>query len=196
MARVKLTDEQKSMIRELPLREKDKLLLRLIAKDELLLEQLTFQHLEQGETVDERADEMMDFLRETLRGEIGYSPGELMMAMRRVSGYVTRHARVTKDKLSEVALITEMLHYGLDQHTARMRRRYRNYDRWYKFSMYVTKRVPTLLRKADKLHPDLWMEVEGKLNELLVMIWDTPELSGEAERQALPREWVPGSEGA
>ena len=195
MARVKLTDEQKTMVRELPLREKDKLLLRLIAKDELLLEQLSFTYLEHGETTDERTGEMMDFLHETLRGERGLSPGELMMAMRRVSGYVTRHARVTKDKLSEVVLITEMLHYGLDQHTARMRRRYRNRDRWYKFSMYVTKRVPTLLRKADKLHPDLWLEVEGKLNELLLMIWDTPELSAEAERQGLPREWVAGESG-
>ena len=192
MPRVKLTDEQKAMVRELPLREKDKLLLRLIAKDELLLEQLTFQHLEHGETTDERTGEMMDFLHETLRPEVGYSPGELMMAMRRVSGYVTRHARVTKDKLSEVVLITEMLHYGLDGHVARMRRRFRNYDRWHKFSSYVTKRVPTLLRKADKLHPDLWLEVEAKLNELLVMIWDTPELSGEAERQGLPRRWSGG----
>lgn len=192
MARVPLTPEQKTMVRELPLREKDKLLLRLIAKDELLLEQLSFQHLEHGETVEERHGEMMDFLHETLRAEIGYSPGELMMAMRRVSGYVTRHIRVTKDKRSEVELVTEMLHYGLDEHLARMRRRYRNYDRWHKFAMYVTKRVPTLLRKADKLHPDLWLEVEPKLNELLVMIWDTPELNGEAERQDLPRRWRGG----
>lgn len=114
------------------------------------------------------------------------------MAMRRVSGYITRHARVTKDKRSEVELVTEMLYYGLDEHLGRMRRRYRNYDRWYKFSMYVTKRVPTLLRKADKLHPDLWMEVESKLNGLLLMIWDTPELNGEAERQGLPRKWAAG----
>ena len=192
MARVKLTDEQKTMVRELPPREKDKLLLRLIAKDPMLLEQLTFQHLEHGQTTDERHDELMAYIHDSLDGGIGYSPGELMMAMRRVSGYVTRHVRVTKDKLSEVVLITEMLHYGLDEHLPRLRKRYRNYDRWHKMAMYVTKRVPTLLRKADKLHPDLWMEVEGKLNELLVIIWDTPELSGEAERQGLPRQWTAG----
>ena len=109
MPRTPLTDEQKAMVRELPAREKDKLLLRLIAKDALLLEQLTFVHLEHGETADERHGELLDFLHEALGAERAYSPGELMMAMRRVSGYVTRHARVTKDKRSEVELITEML---------------------------------------------------------------------------------------
>ena len=187
MARAKLTDEQKDMVRELPPREKDKLLLRLIAKDALLLEQLSFTHLEHGETVEERSAELMDFLHDVLGAGKGYSPGELMMAMRRVSGYVTRHARVTKDKASEVDLITEMLYFGLDRHLPRMRKRFRNYERWHKFALYVTKRVPTLLRKAEKLHPDLWLEVAPKLDELLLMIWDAPELSREAERQGLPR---------
>ena len=189
MARVTLTDEQKHMIRDLAPREKDKLLLRLIAKDELLLEQLTFEHLEHGETTAERTDEIREFLREALKPERRLSPGELMMAMRRVSGYVTRHARVTKDELSEVELVTEMLHYGLDQNLAAMRRRYRNYDRWHKLALYVTKRIPTLTRKADRLHPDLWLEIEPKLNDLLLMLHDTPELNAEAERQGLPREW-------
>ena len=190
MPRTPLTPEQKDMVRELPPREKDKLLLRLIAKDALLLEQLTFTHLEHGETADERHGELMDFVHDVLSAERGYSPGELMMAMRRVSGYVTRHARVTKDKLSEVLLITEMLHFGLDAHVRRLRKRYRNYDRWHKLAMYVTKRVPTLLRKAEKLHPDLWLEVSPKLNDLLLMMHDTPELSREAARQGLPRRWA------
>ena len=191
MPRTKLTDEQKAMIRALPEREKDKLLLRLVAKDQLLLEQLSFQHLEDAGTTDARADELREYYRHALRPEIGYSPGELMMALRSVSGYCTRHVRVTKDKLGEVTLMLDALYVALVNHLPRMRKRYRSYHRWHKFAAYVTKRLPTLLRRADKLHPDLWMEFEGQLNELLTLVWDTPELSGEAERQGLPRRWEP-----
>ena len=191
MPRTKLTDEQKDMVRALPEREKDKLLLRLVAKDELLLEQLTFKYLEHEATADERADELREFFRRLCGPVKGMSPGILMMRFRQASGYLTRHVRVTKNKLGEVQLLVELFHYGLDQNLRPMRQRYRSPQRWYKLAVYLSKRLPTAMRKADKLHPDLWLEFEGQLNDLLQLIWDTPELSGEAERQGLPRRWEP-----
>lgn len=193
MPRTKLTDAQKEMVRALPPREKDTLLLRLIAKDDLLLEQLTYRHLEHEATLDERVDELREFFRRLCSPQAELSPGELMMRFRQASGYLTRHVRVTKNKLGEVQLLVELLHYGLDANLRRMRQRYRSPGRWYKLAQYLCKRLPTTMRKADKLHPDLWLEFEGQLNDLLQLIWDTPELNGEAERTGLARRWEPAS---
>lgn len=193
MARTKLTDAQKDMVRALPPREKDRLLLRLIAKDDLLLEQLSYRHLEHEATLDERAGELREYFRRLCGPIEGMSPGILMMRFRQGSGYLTRHVRVTKNKLGEVQLLVEMLHYGLDQNLRPMRQRYRSPARWHKLAQYLCKRLPTTMRKADKLHPDLWLEFEPQLNDLLRLIWDTPELSGEAERSGLPRRWEPAN---
>ena len=179
------------MVRALPAREKDKLLLRLIAKDDLLLEQLTYRHLEREATLDQRAGELRDYYRRLCGPLEGMSPGILMMSFRQGSGYITRHVRVTRDKLGEVQLLVDMLHYGLDANLRAMRRQYRNPRRWIKLAQYLCKRLPTTMRKADKLHPDLYLEFEGQLNDLLQLIWDTPELSGEAERTGLARRWEP-----
>jgi hypothetical protein len=188
MPRTKLSDEQKDMVRELPTKEKDKLLLRLIAKDDVLLEQLTFKYLEHEATVDERADLLREHYRRLL-APIGLSPGQLMMRLRQASGKLGRHVRVTKDKLGEVAMLVDMIHYMLTENLDAMRKRHRAPARWFKFSRYVVKRLPTLMKKADKLHPDLWLDFEGQLNEVLTMIWDTPEMSEEAEQAGLVRRW-------
>ncbi len=176
------------MVRQLPEREKDKLLLRLIAKDALLLEQLSFLHLEHGETTEERVDELREYFGERV-GDVSWdlSPGELMMQIRYCSGYLTRHVRVTKNKLGEVQLMVELLHLALDTHLPRMRKRYHNPSRWAKLAPYVVKRIPTLLKKAEKLHPDLWVEFEAQLNDMLLLVHDTPELNWAAERENLPR---------
>ena len=188
MPRTKLTDEQKDMVRELPTKEKDKLLLRLIAKDDVLLEQLTFKYLEHEATTDERSDLLREHYRRLL-APIGLSPGQLMMRLRKASGMLSRHVRLTKDKLGEVAMLVDMIHFLLDKNLDAMRKRHRSPARWLKFSRYVVKRLPTLMKKADKLHPDLWLDFEGQLNEVLTMIWDSPEMNEEAEKAGLARRW-------
>ncbi len=178
------------MLVSLPIREKDKLLLRLVAKDALLLEQLNFQHLEAGQTTDERVDDVRAIMRRYVGSDVaGLSPGELMMQLRAVSGKLTKHVKVTKDTLGEVQLTVEMLHLALDQHLASMRKRFRSANRWEKFAPYLVKRVQTTINRANKLHPDLWMEFEGQLNDLLTMIHDCPELNEVAERLGLARRW-------
>ncbi len=191
MARTTLTDEQKAMVRALAPKEKDKLLLRLIAKDALLLEQLTFTHLEDGASTDDRAGDFRTIYKNRLGGWTGrISPGELMMQLRYCSGDLSRHVRVTKDKLGEVQLAVEMIHFALDDNTKAMRQRYRNAGRWEKLALWIAKRLKTIIAKADKLHPDLWLDFEGQLNEVLLMVHDTPELNRAAEAQGVPRQWV------
>lgn len=182
------------MLLALPIQEKDKLLLRLIAKEPMLMEQLSFQHLDAAapEVVDDRAAEVREYMDAALDTRYAISPGELMMQLRYVSGAITKHVRVTKDKLGEVQLSIEAIHLALDRHLRKMQKKYSRGERWLKFSEYIAKRLLTMMTKASKLHPDLWMEFETQLNDTLVMFHDAPELRAAAERNGLPRRWQVG----
>ena len=190
MARIKLTPKQREMLLALPLKEKDKLLLRLVAKEPMLLEQLSFEHLEKGRTADERANELRTMMREQIPSYAGHlTPGEVMMGLRSLSGDISRYKRVTKDKFGELDLMLEGLSLALGVHVRPMRKRYPQQARWDKLAMYVAKRLKTTIDQASKLHPDLWLELEPRVNKVLDILHDTPELRGAAERVGLERRW-------
>ena len=97
----KLEKDLQEAILSMPQKEKDKLLLKLIAKDDVLIQQLEFTLVEGGSTVEYRRDEVknaIDKLYQTDR----YSSGYLMMDMRYINGDITRHVKVTKDKYVEI----------------------------------------------------------------------------------------------
>lgn len=190
MARTKLSDEQKEMIRMLSLKEKDKLLLRLIAKDDVLLEQLTYTHLEMGETLEERRQDVVVFFQNVLSKQARPTrPDTLLKKLRTASGRLGKHVRVTKDKLGEVSLLVDLLNFALDEHLEAMRRRYVSPYDWYRLAHYIAKRFGPLFKKANKLHPDLWMEFEPKLNDLLMVLHDCPELNLAMEEHQVPKQW-------
>ena len=106
-------DLKKAIVR-MPGVEKDKLLLRLIAKDAVLTERLQFELVEEGKTIDERRSLIREFIDRTARLHAD-TPGWLMMDMRTVSGYISRHLKVTKDKYGEVELMLYMLNTFYDK---------------------------------------------------------------------------------
>ena len=66
MPRVILSKELVKEITKMPVKEKDKLLMRLIRKDGLLAEQLEFQLIEFGETTEERRNMTVSYTHLTL----------------------------------------------------------------------------------------------------------------------------------
>ncbi|MGF1534533.1 MAG: hypothetical protein ACFCUI_12585 [Bernardetiaceae bacterium] len=161
---MKLTDELKTAILDMPPKEKDKLLIRLIRKDKLLVEQLQFQllgspaeQLEMRQTIEER---IIKFAR------AGYSwtPGLLMMEMRSFSGDITRYAKITKDALGEVVLSVLLLHHYLKENRAMLEGEAYRAD---KFAGYVVSKLKSTLKKATKLHPDLHLEFSDELTDLI-----------------------------
>src|SRR5690606_3090983 len=102
--------ELKKAILALPQQEKDKLLVRLVGKDRMLMKQLHFQLLEDESDLEERVERVqrhlthwMDQLKQHLPNENqrGYAD-ELMKALKYASGTVNEHFTVTKDKMSEL----------------------------------------------------------------------------------------------
>ncbi|QJD78415.1 hypothetical protein [Spirosoma rhododendri] len=177
-------DLKKAIVR-MPTTEKDKLLLRLVAKDATLTEKLQFELVENGQTIDERRDLIRDFIRRTANLHQD-TAGWVMMDMRTVSGYITRHLKVTKDKYGEVELMLFMLNTFYDHH-AHLLHKYNH--RTEKAAQYIAKRTEMALKKVAKLDPDYHLEFADDINKLLSWVhYAAP--AHYARQLGLPKEWV------
>ena len=180
-----LDPDLKKAIVHMPGVEKDKLLLRLIAKDATLTEKLQFDLVERGQTVGDRRESIRAFIRRTAALNAD-TPGWLMMDMRTVSGYISRHLKVTKDKYGEVELMLYMLNTFYD-HNARLLQKYNS--RSDKCAEYIAKRTDQVLKKAAKLDPDYYVEFADDINKLLGWV-HTNAPAHYARQLALPKEWM------
>ncbi len=185
----KLDEQLKAAILQMPVKEKDKLLLRLVTKDAKLIRRLTFELLEGGETRDERAAELKEQIRHNL-GEVdqrGTTPGYLLLYLRHWNARITEHVQATKDKSGEVSLTLFLLAEAFRSHWDTLRRfPDRRSDT---FAPYVVRRTKTLLGKAEKLHEDYFIEFRRDLNELLQFIWDFRPTAQLAKGEDLPKRW-------
>lgn len=177
-------DLKKAIVR-LPSAEKDKLLLRLIVKDPILTERLQFELVEHKATLDERRELIRQFIDRT--ANLGQdSAGWVMMDMRTVSGYISRHLKVTKDKYGEVELMLHMLN-TFYEHNAHLLQKYNS--RSDKAAEYIAKRTDQVIKKALKLDPDYHIEFADEINKLLSWVhYAAP--AHYARQLGLPKEWV------
>ena len=93
------TKEFKEVISHLSSSEKDKLILRLLKKDLNLANRLNFELLDTRTTDDRRLDVEKRVKNRIERfSKYDSSPGYLMMDMREISGEITEHVKIAKDK--------------------------------------------------------------------------------------------------
>jgi hypothetical protein len=171
----KLDNELKAAILRMPVKEKDKLLLRLVAKDEKLVRRLIF---ELRRTIEENLP---------ASGSRHLTPGLLLMELRRWNGRITEHVQATKDKLGEVVLTIYLFNEAFRRHWDMLNRSptYRSDT----LAPYVVKRTVMLLKKAEKLHEDYYMEFRRELQELLAFIWNFKATAVWARELGLPKQW-------
>ncbi|RIV22596.1 hypothetical protein DYU11_16430 [Fibrisoma montanum] len=177
-------DLKKAIVR-MPVAEKDKLLLRLVTKDPILTERLQFELVEHGETIDERRTIIRQFIDRTARLKQD-SAGWVMMDMRAISGYISRHLKVTKDKYGEAELMLYMLNTFFDHHLDLLRHHNSRTD---KAAEYIAKRTDQVLKKVSKLDPDYHIEFAGDINKLLQRVHHNAP-AHYARQLDLPREWT------
>ena len=185
----KLEEQLKAAILKMPVKEKDKLLLRLAAKDAKLLRRLTFELLEGGETRDDRAAELREQIRQSLHevDQRGTTPGYLLMYLRHWNARIVEHVDATKDKPGEVTLTVFMLAEAFRTHLNTLRRfPDRRSDT---LAPYVVRRTKTLIGKAEKLHEDYFVEFRRDLNEVLAFLWDFRPTAQLAKGEELPKRW-------
>ncbi len=102
MARKKISEELQEAILSMPVKERNKLLIRLVNKDEILVDQLQFKLLE-GTPQD------LEFRRQAIKEKIDqvfateiYNMDSLLRQTKGVVTSINRHVKVTKDKLGEL----------------------------------------------------------------------------------------------
>ncbi|MFB2118331.1 hypothetical protein [Parapedobacter sp. 2B3] len=185
--------ELKKAILNLPQAEKDKLLVRLINKDGMLVRQLHFQLLEDEADLEERTEEVLGKLGELINRAVGYIPNALrsrnadalMGELKYGSGMINEHATITKDKMSELRcrlflVLQSFSHFGplFEEHL------YQLNDR---LLQYQTGRMKYILGKYDKLHEDLQFEFRDELNDALAFAYRSG-MKPYMEAQGLPNE--------
>lgn len=182
---VKIPKELKEAICQMPQKEKDKILLRLVAKDELLVAKLEHQLFgDENETralaeeIKEEIDKMTSYDHDT--------PGWLMMAMRSENGDITRHVKVTKDKKGEIELTLYLLSQTFKKQKDFLKKYAYRAD---KFGGYVCKRTDFVLKKIIKLHPDLQFDYKNEVEFILDFLHTSKATQADAVLQKIPTDW-------
>lgn len=182
MAKIPKTLE--SAILGLTSKEKDKMLMKLIGKNELLIEQLQFQLLEDESDLKERRQTIKDLI-ERVAKMYHDTPGWMMMDMRDLNGRITRHVKVTKDKYGEVELTLLLLNSFFDHQLSLLEIYSGKSD---SIAQYIAKRTEFVLNKLSKLHEDYHIEFEKSMNILLSRVHNyCPAYY--ARQMKLPKEW-------
>ncbi len=185
----KLDDQLKAAITRMPVAEKDKILLRLVAKDAKLVRRLVFELIEGGETRDERAAELKEQIQKDLLKAKAYdmTPAFLLQYLRNWNARITEHVQATKDKSGEVSLTVFMLAEAFRIH----RKMLDSFSdrRSDALAPYIVKRLKTIIGKAEKLHEDYFIEFRSDMQDLLEHIWSFRPTQQFAKEAALPHEW-------
>jgi len=190
---MKFSKEFKEAVLHLSEKEKDKLLIRLLKKDENLVNRLYFELID-DQTVDDHRLKLEKRVAERAKEITGYakSLNHLKMLTRYLSGEISEHVRVTKDKFGEVSLnllmLTSLLKNSksLFKKTTALRAK--------KFNLYVITRTYRILLHIHKMHEDLYMEFEDDLSELGNLIASYPILMDAAMQNGLDVNWLTQNE--
>ena len=152
MPRRTLSPDLKKAISALSIREKDKLIFRLLPRDDKLVERLEYELLEEAATQEERRKEVATFIENSLaelHNERYLGPGFILYTMRAASGRISRHLFVTKDKYGEIALNLQLLIQVLRQF-GRQLPEFRS-SKARNLTIYLIKRTIKVLNLLEKL---------------------------------------------
>ena len=156
--------EFKQALSEFSSKEKDKLIFRLLKKDKLLSKKLYFELIEE-ETTDDKRNTMESYLKERitdLSKHIG-NPKYFLVLVRKLSGEITEHVKVTTDKFGDVFLNLFLVNTILEHNDKLSRQRF---DAVYKLYIYLINKIIKALIQIQKLDEDYWLEFDEILTDI------------------------------
>lgn len=179
-----ISEELKRAIVQMPQKEKDKLLLRLIGKDDNLVKRLEFELIEKGDTIQIRRD---DIKRNILKiAQMTHStPGWMMMDMRNFSGDISQHVKTTKDKYGDIELTLYLLLIFFEHQSAMLLIHNSKSD---SCAEYIAKKTDGLLKKLNKFDPDYFVDFERDMQKLLDYV-HTRCSKNYARTLDIPKNW-------
>lgn len=184
-----IPQELKEAISQLPSKEKDKLIFRLLKKDLHLANQLLFQLVSNDSVEDKRMQLKQQLTKEIERATSRfYSLGYLLMDVREMSGMITNHVSVTKDKYGEIYLNLWMITEILERNNGNILSG--SLDKAYTFNVYIIARAFKIMLLIKKLHEDYRIEFEDDLKKLGNLIGVNPRLMDMAIHNGLDVNWL------
>ena len=178
----------KDAIIEIPPKEKDKLLLRLIAKDKILTEHLHFKLLENEHDLTKRHQalkEEIDEAMELLNLDKRLSSKETLSVFRKLNGQVNHHFKVTKAVNSEVELRIYLLNsvpLVFNENVFSSLYKYQE-----KLTTYFLRTTLSVFKKYQKLHEDWQFDLQESFDALLNKVYNS-KLAHAAEEKGLPKQ--------
>jgi hypothetical protein len=156
----------------LPPKEKDKLLLRLVAKDKVLTEQLHFLLLEDESNLRDRVISIKATVLQTMensQSSKNINVKDVLTNLRKLAKAVNHNFRVTKASFEDVDLRLFLFNNTLMVPKSNIFSSVKNYDQI--FVDYFVKATLVTLRKYKKLHEDLQFDLRDEFNKLLTKIY-------------------------
>jgi hypothetical protein len=181
--------EFKDALLDLPIKEKDKLLLRLLKRDIPLANQLYIE-LVSTQTVEERRSELEEMVVERVSKMQRYSASipKLLLEMRYLSGDITEQIKITKDKFGEISLnllmLNEILQLKPKLQVVSPR------SKVPKFTIYVIARAFKLLVLIRAMHEDYLVDFRTDLEKLGELIAQDETLMRTAIQNGLDVNWL------
>lgn len=186
---MKLPEELKNAVSQLPSKEKDKLIFRLLRRDTDLANRLLFE-LVSDDTVSDRRAELKKKLKADIERATNrfYSPGYLNMDMRYMSGAISEHVRITKDRVGEILLNLYITNEIVKKNGEKILRF--SYGKAHKFCIGIVARVFKVMLLIRKQHSDFMIEFEDDLRALGQLMGDNPYLMQTAIHNGLDVNWL------
>lgn len=183
------TKEFKQAIQELPSTEKDKLIFRLLKRDLDLVNRLHFE-LVDVETVEDKrtAFEITMLKKISYFSERFYSVGYLLQDTRFLSGEITNHVKITKDKFGEISLNIKMLIQVLKLNNDKIQKQ--TYSKAYTLCIYVIARAFKILLLIKAIDEDYFIDFKEDLASLGMRIGENPMLMRTAINNGLDVNWL------
>ena len=164
-----LSPELRRALLQLPEREKDQLLTRLVAQDAVLTEQLSFRLLEGPEALETRRAALRTQVDDPVRG-FHPTPNDLLVILRQLQARLAYHAKITGDVFGEIELSWRLLR-NVFQHqpatTARL------HGPTQPLLQHLAKRTHEALKQTAKLHEDYHLELAETANAVLAALWQS-----------------------
>lgn len=175
--------ELKQAIISLSEKEKDKLLLRLVAKDKVLTEHLHFKLLEDTFDLEQRISSIKENIEFSVKEIKPLFAKEALVKFRKLIAQVNHFYKVTKNDFGEVDLRI----YLLNEIPTSFKEKWstkKDYGRL--FYIYYLRATLSAYNKWAKLHEDLQFDLTEGFNQVFQKI-SKSEYAEEAEKLGLPK---------
>ena len=181
--------EFRKALQELPEKEKDKLILRLLRRDMDLAEKLYFE-LVDTDSVEDKRKLIENEISKTINAvsQRNYNLDSIAGEMRYISGSISHHVKITKDKFGEISLNLQMLNETIEQNAFSLA--HSKPQKSNKFYNYVIVRAFKILLLIDALHEDFLLDFKEDLNRLGVNISNEKMLLKTANYNSLDINWI------